>query len=214
MKYNQLTPKQKEWAYEKWVNSNPLDYEWWHHTIENYKDSGKARGFRIDDVHFSGFSSQGDGAYWIGHFDLPEYLVWEEEQNKGSIFTDQELVLLNTALAEDCVVSRNKIIQNGWYSHSGTMYIADAEIQGWKMLNQERVIEGPLAGMDAALFVETLDSVLPEAENKMLKLCREYADDIYKGLEEEYEYLLSEDAFKEATEANDWEFNDEGELNG
>lgn len=215
MKYDQLTRKQKEWAYKRWLDNSPLDYPWYEMTIENLKEEGKERGFHITHLWFSGFSSQGDGASWDGHFDLPEYLQWEEKLNVGSVFTDHQLVFLNTAFAEDCLQHRYGITCRGHYSHSHTMQFDDGNaLSTWGILNQEKVVEGPLAGMDAALFMETLEAALVGVEEQMMKLCRGYADAAYRDLEKEYEYLLSEEAFKEAAEANDWEFNDAGELNG
>jgi hypothetical protein len=214
MKYEQLTDKQKEKAYERWVNGNPVNYEWWNSLIEEYKQTGKERGIHIDHIYFSGFSSQGDGACWVGYFDLPEYLMWEEEQKKGSIFSDHELVVLQTAFAEDCLASKYKINTSGYYSHSYTMRIDDSMFVSSEIVAQEHVVEGPLAGMDAELFEELLGKVTENLEATMLKLCREYADAIYVALGEEHEYLLSEESFQQQTESNEWEFNDEGELNG
>jgi hypothetical protein len=41
---------------------------------------------------------------------------------------------------------------------------------------------------------------------------RDYADELYKQLREEYEYITSTENLIEMCDINDWKFNNEGEM--
>jgi hypothetical protein len=47
--------------------------------------------------------------------------------------------------------------------------------------------------------------------NEFRDLMRDFADWIYKGLEAEYDYRMSDEAVDEAMEVNEYEFTEEGE---
>jgi hypothetical protein len=51
-----------------------------------------------------------------------------------------------------------------------------------------------------------------DIEQAGFESAKDYADELYKQLREEYEYLTSEASLIEACEANDWKFNNEGEM--
>jgi len=43
-------------------------------------------------------------------------------------------------------------------------------------------------------------------------MAREYADDIYKQLEKEYEHYTSDECIADTCDVNDWLFNERGEM--
>ena len=51
-----------------------------------------------------------------------------------------------------------------------------------------------------------------DADEEISQLLREYMDYIYNCLEREYDYLTSFEAFKETCEANDYKFDEDGNL--
>ena len=62
----ELTGKAREVAFD-WLREG-LDYEWWDFVFEDAKKCASILGIRIDNIYFSGFCSQGDGACFNGAF--------------------------------------------------------------------------------------------------------------------------------------------------
>ena len=80
------------------------------------------------------------------------------------------------------------ITQSGHYHHEMTMHVA-CEYSG----NNDKAYN---------TIDELGDIVLEEARN--------YAKEIYKGLEQEHEYLTSKESVEEALQANDYVFTKDG----
>jgi hypothetical protein len=51
-----------------------------------------------------------------------------------------------------------------------------------------------------------------DIEKDAFESAKDYADEMYKRLREEYEYITSEENLIEMCSINDWKFNNEGEL--
>lgn len=204
MKLHELTPAAQQRAYENW---NTLDYDWWDGVYEMAKEDGKERGFIIDDINFSGFSSQGDGACWKGYVDLPVFFNHFRERNDCPL-TPQQVLLLSSAL-EGIYDSHAGIgVSGNYYCHSGTMGI------DWDHSYLEggtEIAKGAYRGMDEGTFEEVWSLHAPDIEKVILQAARDFADEIYKNLGKEHDCLTSEEAFKEACEANGYEFTEEGE---
>lgn len=204
MKLNELPAAVKQRLYRDWTPFQ--DYEWWDSVYDCQKERAKERGMHIEDIYFSGSACQGDGACWKGYFRLCEYLAWEETQDMR-VFDDRETLFLLTALNDEFIYGRRTVKTRGNYSHSGTMEVSEAELQPWNTDGEIR--SGALAGMANEVFAEELEKALPEIDKKIEKICRDFADEIYKSLEEEDEYLHSMEEFER--EHEDTEFNEEGE---
>ena len=200
MKYSELSPEAQKIAHE---NYQP-DY-WDDYVIEDAKEQGRLRGFEIDEIYYSGFWSQGDGASWTGTINLTKFLEWEEQQEKP-LLNDYQRVLLGAGAkyAFSLVVE-----VRGRYSHSHTMLLSTG-------MNADGVPaelpDGPYAGMRGEDYEELLAENADEIDVILLSAARDYADEIYKDLEAAYEYECSEEHFKEMAECNEWEFNEEGEI--
>ena len=65
--FDELSEQAKEKARE-WFRAGTLDYEWWDGVFEDAKRVGALIGIGIDDIRFSGFWSQGDGASLSGTY--------------------------------------------------------------------------------------------------------------------------------------------------
>lgn len=206
MKLNELPDAVKQRRYRGWTPFQ--EYGWWDSVYEYQKERGKERGMCIEDIYFSGFASQGDGACWKGHFFLDEYLAWEETQEVKQ-FDDREMLLLRTGLDNDLLYRRVGVTAKGMYSHSSTMEVSEVELERSGYEDEDEISSGPLAGMQVVEFVAQLEAALGEIDKKILKICRDFADEIYKSLEEEDEHLHSMESFER--EHEDTEFNEEGE---
>jgi hypothetical protein len=116
------------------------------------------------------------------------------------------------------------LIENGWlanrleinlvssrYSHSNTMNHA-----GWEMVHptEDHVLDhGVFAGTNVQHLFDTLGmGYFEDVAIDILASTRDYADDIYRQLRDEYERLCSEEVIAELCEANDYRFDEQGNL--
>lgn len=217
--YQQLTDEAKEKVKQWWYEHGLWD-EWYDDTYERFKEEGYALGFNIGRINFSGFYSQGDGACWSGQIDIVAWL---------------------RSHCEDCIALEAwyQLIQEGWtekhipigfgsnhYSHSGTMScsywdgmigdpdsIKDLEPEH-QLMQQESIFKG-MNALDLLNIITSSDfefKSMSDIAEAVEESARDYADELYKQLREEYEYLTSEKNLIESCEANDWQFNNEGEM--
>lgn len=64
-KFAELSDAAKEKARDWFKGAGQYD-QWWSEVYNNAKTIGALVGFEIDDIGFSGFWSQGDGAHFVG----------------------------------------------------------------------------------------------------------------------------------------------------
>ena len=136
-------------------------------------------------IYYSGFSSQGDGACFEGRYEYKRGALKAVKYHAGQ---DQELHRIVKALQD---VQRKNFYQltarckhSGHYYHSGCMSV-DVERSDDKEMTAD-------------------------AEETVKECLRDFADWIYKQLENEYDYRTGEESCREAIEANDYEFTEKG----
>lgn len=177
--YKELSDKAKEKA-RAWFTKDYPDYDWWEPTYNDAKDMAKLLGIEIDDIYFSGFYSQGDGACFKGTF-RPEDVKTVEEFLEN--YPEEKTVLVlyericKVKCPEDCRVN---ISVSGMYSHSHSMRIDPSE------------------------------EMECDEERDLLSCLRAFADWIYKTLETDYEYLISTENVEEELNGNEYLFLEDG----
>ena len=104
--------------------------------------------------------------------------------------------------------------QDGHYSHQYTMSLATIDVNNDEEEEYQGKLEPLLVGLTLEELFESIggENALTDMEKDMLESARDYAAKIYADLEKEYDYLSSEEAFAEACEANDWSFDETGEM--
>jgi len=196
--YEELTPVAKQRALEDWAEDRPYE-GWWDMEEENLIEDMKLRGIEIDDVQFSGFSSQGDGASFVGNIDLLHFMNWEAQEhpdnslavNYPHIYTSQ--IPFNGEVDYEWMVSIQR--NSHHYSHENTVGVE---------LTYNHI------GYDE-------DDTIPQHEFEGLEqalndVCREYMRSYYKDLKSTYDFLTSEEYFIESCDANSWVFDEDGDL--
>lgn len=224
-KWEELSQTAKDKARHHYIEN--FTYDWWDSVYEMAKEDGLEKGFRIDDIYFSGFWSQGDGASWIGQVDI---CAWLRAHAPDTIGVDALIALIHGGYIEKHI----RVTTGGsHYSHENTMSVGEVEMESglsdpdedyWIVQLSPFTHEGHgapiLKGMDYANIVtlNTSDEANPYKVTNIYKLeedieesAKDYARHIYKQLQEEYEYLTSDEAIAEFYEANDFLFNEEGE---
>jgi hypothetical protein len=187
--------------------------DWYECVYDRFKEEGFAKGFFIDEIQFSGFASQGDGASWTGRVHLMPFIEHfvTHEHPEFSRYTVLLELLRNDWVDTMMGVSRKSF----YYNHSGTM--SYDSIRCYASLGEDNgdVIEhGILQGASVHELDQAIDTerLVCELEEFAIRMAREYADEIYKALREEYEGYTSEDYFKDLIYINGWRFNNKGEL--
>lgn len=216
-------PRRFEKLFEEWREHEPWD-GWADSVIEQAVEDGAKHGFEIDtnqrgpSVYWSGFWSQGDGASWEGHVDIPKWIEWMRTERQGELdsgpcrpgngtpFTDEQLLWIDEGYRIDWLEARMKIsVDSGNYSHSRMMSCA-SDTYWESALDYEGVPEGVFMGMSVDAFAVTFGQVVGEKLFEYaLDAARNFADEIYRNLEQEYEYLTSEEQFMESVADEEYE---------
>jgi hypothetical protein len=197
-KFSELSDAAKEKARE-WFRQGNLDYDWWEFVYDDVATIADLIGIDLRTrpvklcgggtrhepcIFFSGFSSQGDGASWEGTYSYKEGSV---EAVKDHAPRDNELLRIAEGLYE---IQRRyfyklsaRVKHSGHYYHSGCMDI----------------------DVDFGNFNYNKDT-----DEELAQLLRDFADWIYKQLNNEYDYRMSDEAVDEDIEANEYEFDEGG----
>ena len=200
-KFSELSPEAQQHALEEQsrAEAENFDYEYIFDDAATIADLfgldiRQTRETRMNGEHYyaptiyySGFSSQGDGACFEGTY---SYKAGALKAVKDYAGQDERLHRIVKALQE---IQRKNFYQltartthSGHYYHSGCMSV-DVERQDEKEMTDD-------------------------AEEMVEECLRDFADWIYKQLENEYDYRTGEEACREAIEANDYEFTEKGGL--
>ena len=189
-KFSELDEKAKDKARDDYRESAyPYD-DWWDFVYEDAIRMGKMLGIEIEhhshksvtnkpirtpQIFFSGFSSQGDGACYSGTYSFePEAMQkLKAECNDDELFriAEELRVLQLTCRLMGIELDTTMItVNSGGYSHSNMMSVELC------------------AGDDT-----DEDADLSDIEKSMTQLMRDFADWIYKQLESEYDWLMSDE---------------------
>lgn len=229
-KFSELEGRAKDKASEKmreWITG---DDDWWEGVYDLAKEDGAKRGFEIEDIRFSGFWSQGDGASWTGSVDVKQFVEWMLEQPEGTpehrwIDADRHRYVCLLELMKDGWIERNvNVTRNGYhYVHeqtTGPESGVDWSALGGEMdgndngeestLHSEGVLKGAsVVGVAEGIDIKTL---MPELDDKIKEEVRSFSKHIYKQLEAEYDGLTSDESIADFAEANDYRFDEYGDL--
>ena len=208
------TDAQKKWLLEHYRNIN-VEHSWWQYTYDDFIEVAKAFGVETttDQLSFSGFWSQGDGAsftfdrttllavYEAGTKTLAENTYGDPEKFEGYVKAFYDLYRSATSDIEPLLLTHpnGRIAVEGYqfcgerisrqYSHSNTVSV---EVQ-----LEEAVID--MATDDPVVY-----AALP-TQSDLDTLVKDCADALYRALESEYEGQTSDEAVLEACEASEIE---------
>lgn len=187
MNYLELSDEAKERAFESFKNRELYDNHWAHHVLEDWVERLGAVGIdtEVYDMHFTGFHSQGDGASFQGAINLKEFLEAHPElkaRHSELYLSTVPFDTLSDDYAEYNVLLRKT--QHSHYSHENTI-----------------TLDWDIETNDDGKF----DKVMTDAEPDILEQCREHMRQLYRELENAYEYEFSMDNFFDGVEYMDFE---------
>ena len=168
MKYNELSHEAQEKARNECKN-NLTSYEWWDDEYSWFKEVGESFGLRIDDIYWSGFWSQGDGASFKGMLAFKETDPTQLPEDIRPIYTrlKEMHAMLRLALEEDLWV---QITQSGREVHE---YSMDVDGAYWKEDDNDADRE---------------NVIVFDFYEEILELMRDYARWMYSCLESQYDF--------------------------
>ena len=174
----------------------------------------EAKGMLVENIQYSGFYSQGDGASWTGRVNTENFIQHHVKPDHPDAGRYMALLAL---------------IQEGWtdngatiydtsymYIHSGCMklegirFTADIDADDNEEVFTQGIFQG--AGINGVARAIGVESLINDLEEWVLKEAKSLADDIYKALRDEYEAYTSEETFKEIIYINGWRFDSKGNL--
>ena len=213
--YRQLLELKPETAekIKEWWSIVCWDGDYWSESvIDLAKEDGYALGFVIDDIYWSGFWSQGDGACWTGQVYISQ---WLKTHCKDSIGLSAWVELIREGVIDKHI----SVGHVGRYYHENSMafgYIEDntdvfsreGDVMTTESIFQSMTIANVFDLIEASDFEYKTTEGIREA---IIKSGQDFAQDIYRKLEKEYDYVMSEANLIEVCECNEWLFNAEGE---
>jgi len=186
--FSELSESAKDSVLSNSRNIN-TDYDWHNDDDDDFKSICSLLGIDVDNIYYSGFSSQGDGACFEGAYTYKSGLL---KAIKEYAPIDKELhrIAKQLQLVKYRGVSAT-IKHSGHYYHE---YCTDIAVY------QED--KDGYSDDDAPI----------ELSDEITELMRDLMRWLYKSLESQYEYLTSDEAIIETIEANDYQFTEDGEL--
>jgi hypothetical protein len=199
----------------EWWNKASWDDSYWTDSVKDTaKEDGYALGFVIDGIYWSGFWSQGDGACWVGQVDIQQWLT---THCKDSIGLSAWIALIQEGVIDKHIKVEHR---SNHYYHENTMDFGYIEDNTYAFEDDD-VMTNPnniFKGMSVANVFELINAsdcafkTTEEIREAVITNAQDFAKDIYKKLEMEYEYMMSDENLAEMCEINEWMFNLEGEM--
>ena len=187
--FDELDQAAKDTALQNLYDIN-VDHEWWNFTFDDFKAIGTILGIEIDKIYFSGFSSQGDGAQFTGSY---TYAKGSAKAIRAYAPKDTDLhdIADNLAAIQKVNFYRLSATVNsrGHYSHAYCTYID-------VLKDNDYYSDYPHA----------------DTEDSIAEYLRDFMNWMYSRLNEEYDYLTSEECIIESIQSNEYEFDSDGIL--
>lgn len=205
--FDELSERAKERARE-WYRNGALDYDWWGQVYEQAGEAADLLGLdicqkpvklmsgktRMDpSIWFSGFYCQGSGSAYDGTWYARDLA---SEKLKAEWPKDTALHTIADALRKvkdtfPRAFAYVKSCRDTSIDVEVTLYEADA--------------------YDEEEEKEPTQEVYSEHEEMVIEALRDFNHWIFRSLEQEYEYLNSDEQVDESIRANEYEFTEEGE---
>lgn len=213
MEFEELDQRAKHTAISQY--GEPPD-DWYKSVYAQYigDKALEFKGMLVDQIYYSGFYSQGDGASWVGRINLDNFIqhhVKPDHPDAG------RYTVLLALMQEDWIGMRANIYTNSFmYVHSGGMRLEGVDITaGIDADDNEDVFRQGIfqgAGIKDVARAIGVESLVNNLEEWVLEEAKSLADDIYIALRDEYEHYASEEYFMEIIYINGWRFNSKGNL--
>jgi len=194
-----FTPKRLS-LIKKYRDINVFDY-WWDWTYDDFKARMADLHIEVDDIRFSGFWSQGDGASFTGYI-----------KNNKAFFAAHGLtetypwITKLMGMGGDYTLSIERTSHH--YVHENTVGV---DLSYTSLFSHHIEQRDDLRSVIAERWDQHLDEEYASLAGVVAEIIRGYCHELYKQLEEEYNYLTSDEAVWETIEINELDHTDEEE---
>lgn len=188
---------------EKYRYINVEHIDWWESTYEMFKEKMEAIGIGVERMYFSGFWSQGDGACFEGKVE------------------DWELFLKSVGYGNNPTLIQHakdawtfEVKHDGHYYHENCTHFTGSLPMPDGYDNDTFMDEfSPHKDefRSRAWLALLIDGVHKDFEELFQSTFKDHMRELYKLLEKEYDYQVSDEAVTEMVLANDLNDEDEGE---
>ena len=166
------------------------DFDWWECVYDDFKADMAANGIHVEEMYFSGFSSQGDGACFEGHINnLPLFL-------SSHALNYPKLALLLKHTSSELHMHW---VHTGRYYHEHSLSF-DADYHENFLFDQGRGNE-----LVTTVLELQCDGVAEESNafiEEIPQLIRHHCQTLYASLYAQYDYLTSDEAVAESLSNN------------
>jgi hypothetical protein len=107
-----------------------MDYNLTDEILEEFKEKVLEQGFVINDIAFTGFHSQGDGASFTGYINIKKYIEYRDLTDYKTV-----LELIETEQIADFVIIHRS---NSRYSHEKTTYVDEIEEYDYELSQENK----------------------------------------------------------------------------
>jgi len=182
----------KEELIEKYRHFNVEHTEWWDCTYDNFMEDMAKIGITVKDMSFSGFWSQGDGASFTGY--VNDNKRFFEAHNLTETYP---YITKLMSMGGDFTLTIERTGHH--YVHENTVSVDLSFADMFFGIAPRDDLRSAVADhLDKLLDAEYL-ALIDEVNTIIRGHCR----DLYRRLEEEYNYLTSDEAVWEAIVANE-----------
>jgi hypothetical protein len=187
MKIDELPDEIKESVLDKNRLINVAEINWYEDRIDEIKEIGEMIGIEIENVYFSGFSSQGDGACFEGEY---QYKRKSVKRIKEYAPNEHELI----EIAENLQKLQRRFFYQLYarVKHGGHYY------------------HEMCTSIDVSSNEDFMLWLHNDAEDGIVEFLRDFMHWIYRYLEREYDSLTDDKQVEETLKINEYEFDSEG----
>lgn len=160
---------------------------WWEFIYKDMRERLEAAGFHIDNFYWTGFWSQGDGACFEGH-------VWSSKKFYDAHFTPEQFPWVHQLIDMNGTTDI-RAEHRGPYYHAHSVSI-NVDIEPFEQVCRTDELEQAAA----VVWDAKLEEEFPRFEEAVTEVLRGYMQELYKLLNDEYDYLTSDEAVGEYIE--------------
>ena len=186
-----VSSSQRTALLEKYRYINVEFHDWWGCVEEDFKQDMKEVGIQVDKVYFSGFWSKSDGACFAGSMS-DGALKYLDHHHKDQFPMIRKLIEAGGGVYAYCK-------HDGRYYHE---YCTSFWTDNDRFVG---ILECPTEFQEqvAEQWDDLLTNEMADLEEAITNQWRTYMKEVYRNLEEEYDYLTSDDEVWATIEANE-----------
>ena len=184
---------------DKYRYANTEDSDWDDAVEQDFKNRMEDMGVNVDNIYCTLSYSQGDGACFSGGMGTIGVKKFCEKH--PTLLKDYP-VISKLFYEHDASFGVEVYINHSRYSHSNSMRVSMHINSPMDCLPYDPDDESDLRTIVVNQLEDLFHDEFIRLEKELLDLMRGYADELYKSLQEEYEYLTSDEAVIEYIKSN------------